>query len=137
MTIYLQGAARKNSELPVTDAEWQARVQLAACYRIFDHLGWTEMIFNHITLRVPGGGREQVWQQVDSGSQSVWPTVTGPIFESGFSDTILQMWAVFLAERHGSLGDRFGAARPEEAALTHAIYHAAILSHREQRAVEL
>ncbi|HEX3381311.1 MAG TPA: class II aldolase/adducin family protein [Paraburkholderia sp.] len=33
--------------------EWQARVQLAACYRIFDLLGWTEMIYNHITLRVP------------------------------------------------------------------------------------
>ena len=33
--------------------EWQARVQLAACYRIFDMLGWTEMIYNHITLRVP------------------------------------------------------------------------------------
>ena len=40
--------------LPLTDAEWQARVQLAAAYRIFDHLGWVEMIFNHITLRVPG-----------------------------------------------------------------------------------
>jgi len=34
--------------------EWEARVQLAACYRIFDHLGWTELIYNHITLRVPG-----------------------------------------------------------------------------------
>jgi ribulose-5-phosphate 4-epimerase/fuculose-1-phosphate aldolase len=33
--------------------EWNARVQLAACYRIFDRLGWTEMIYNHITLRVP------------------------------------------------------------------------------------
>jgi ribulose-5-phosphate 4-epimerase/fuculose-1-phosphate aldolase len=42
--------------LPLTDAEWQARVQLAAAYRIFDHLGWTEMIFNHITLRIPGTG---------------------------------------------------------------------------------
>jgi hypothetical protein len=84
---------------------------------------------------VPGGGREQVWQQIDVGSQSVWPTVTGGIFESGFSDSILQMWAVFLAERHGSLGDRFGAARPEEAALTHAIYRAAATSHAEGRAV--
>ena len=37
--------------------EWQARVQLAACYRIFAHLGWTEMIYNHITLRVPGPDR--------------------------------------------------------------------------------
>ena len=34
--------------------EWEARVLLAACYRVFDHLGWTEMIFNHISLRVPG-----------------------------------------------------------------------------------
>lgn len=34
--------------------EWRARLELAACYRIFDHLGWTEMIFNHISLRVPG-----------------------------------------------------------------------------------
>jgi ribulose-5-phosphate 4-epimerase/fuculose-1-phosphate aldolase len=35
-------------------AEWEARQQLAACYRIFDHMGWSELIYNHITLRVPG-----------------------------------------------------------------------------------
>jgi ribulose-5-phosphate 4-epimerase/fuculose-1-phosphate aldolase len=34
--------------------EWEARVQLAACYRIFAHLGWAELIYNHISLRVPG-----------------------------------------------------------------------------------
>jgi len=34
--------------------EWAARVQLAACYRIFADLGWTELIYNHITLRLPG-----------------------------------------------------------------------------------
>lgn len=34
--------------------EWEARVQLAAAYRIFDHLGWSELIYNHISLRVPG-----------------------------------------------------------------------------------
>lgn len=42
--------------------EWQARVQLAAAYRIFDMLGWTEMIYNHITVRLPasvGGGEKQ------------------------------------------------------------------------------
>lgn len=38
----------------VSPAEWQARVELAACYRIFDRLGWSEMIFNHISVRVPG-----------------------------------------------------------------------------------
>jgi ribulose-5-phosphate 4-epimerase/fuculose-1-phosphate aldolase len=57
MTIYHQGAARAARELPMTHAEREARVQLAACYRIFNHLGWTEMIFNHITLRVAGPER--------------------------------------------------------------------------------
>lgn len=33
--------------------EWAARLELAACYRVFDHLGWTELIYNHITLRLP------------------------------------------------------------------------------------
>jgi ribulose-5-phosphate 4-epimerase/fuculose-1-phosphate aldolase len=37
--------------------EWNARVQLAAAYRIFDWLGWTELIYNHITLRLPGSER--------------------------------------------------------------------------------
>ena len=37
-----------------TPEEWQARVQLAAAYRIFHMLGWTELIYNHISLRVPG-----------------------------------------------------------------------------------
>ncbi len=36
-----------------TDAEWQARLDLAACYRIFDHLGWSESIYNHISVKVP------------------------------------------------------------------------------------
>jgi ribulose-5-phosphate 4-epimerase/fuculose-1-phosphate aldolase len=53
MTIYMQTAPRAK-DLPMTDAERKARIELAACYRIFDMLGWTEMIFNHITLRVPG-----------------------------------------------------------------------------------
>jgi ribulose-5-phosphate 4-epimerase/fuculose-1-phosphate aldolase len=33
--------------------EWTARTELAACYRIFAMLGWTEMIYNHITVRLP------------------------------------------------------------------------------------
>ncbi len=36
-----------------SEAEWQARIQLAACYRIFAHLGWSELIYNHLSLRVP------------------------------------------------------------------------------------
>src|SRR5260370_33204880 len=34
--------------------EWKARVELAACYRLFAQLGWVELIYNHIPLRLPG-----------------------------------------------------------------------------------
>ena len=34
--------------------ERDLRTQLAACYRIFDYMGWSEMIFNHITVKIPG-----------------------------------------------------------------------------------
>ena len=44
-------------EAETSPEEWDARVELAACYRIFEMLGWTEMIFNHITLRLPGPQR--------------------------------------------------------------------------------
>jgi len=35
-------------------AEAQLRVQLAAAYRVADHLGWSELIYTHISVRVPG-----------------------------------------------------------------------------------
>ncbi len=38
-------------------AEAALRIQLAGCYRIFAMLGWTELIYNHITVRVPGPQR--------------------------------------------------------------------------------
>ncbi len=37
-----------------SEAEWSARQELAACYRIFAMMGWDELIFNHITVKVPG-----------------------------------------------------------------------------------
>lgn len=37
----------------VSDAEWQARLDLAACYRLCDHFGMTDMIATHISARVP------------------------------------------------------------------------------------
>jgi len=54
MALLMEKEARPGREVPLSDAERAARVELAAAYRIFDHLGWTELIFNHITLRVPG-----------------------------------------------------------------------------------
>jgi ribulose-5-phosphate 4-epimerase/fuculose-1-phosphate aldolase len=35
-------------------AEWALRLQLAAAYRVADHLGWSELIYTHISMRVPG-----------------------------------------------------------------------------------
>lgn len=38
----------------VNPEEWQARVELAACYRLVDAFGMTDLIYNHITARIPG-----------------------------------------------------------------------------------
>jgi len=58
MPLLMKQAPRDAARtIPLTDAERAARVQLAGCYRVFDLLGWTELIFNHITLRVPGPER--------------------------------------------------------------------------------
>ena len=38
----------------MSDAEQGLRVQLSACYRIFDYLGWSDLIYNHITVKLPG-----------------------------------------------------------------------------------
>ena len=37
----------------VSAAEWEARVALAACYRLVAEYGMTDMVYNHITARVP------------------------------------------------------------------------------------
>jgi ribulose-5-phosphate 4-epimerase/fuculose-1-phosphate aldolase len=38
----------------VSPEEWAARVDLAACYRLVSLFGWEDLVFTHITLRVPG-----------------------------------------------------------------------------------
>jgi len=84
------------------------------------------------TMRYEAGG-PQAWQTVDLGSKSAYPTITGAIFEFGFSDAILQMWAAFLDElAHGREGmqQAFYCATPEEAALTHRLFSAALESQR-------
>ncbi len=44
------------NRLGCSAAEWRARQELAACYRVFHLLGWSELVYNHISLRVPGSG---------------------------------------------------------------------------------
>ena len=38
----------------VSEEEWKVRVDLAACYRLMEVYGMTDMIYNHISARVPG-----------------------------------------------------------------------------------
>jgi len=41
----------------VSPEEWQARVDLAAVYRLIAHYGWGDVIYNHSSMRVPGEDR--------------------------------------------------------------------------------
>ena len=38
----------------VSEAEWKLRVDLAACYRLVAHYGWDDLIFTHVSARLPG-----------------------------------------------------------------------------------
>jgi len=38
----------------ISEVEWQLRCDLAACYRLFIKYGWTDLIFTHLSARVPG-----------------------------------------------------------------------------------
>jgi predicted dehydrogenase len=81
---------------------------------------------------------EQVWERHDVGQgASAFPVVTGGIFEAGFPDCFLQMWAAFAAEREGVLGDRLACVTPDEAVRSHQLFAAALRSHAEKRAVEI
>jgi ribulose-5-phosphate 4-epimerase/fuculose-1-phosphate aldolase len=44
----------KSIRYEVSPTEWQARLDLAACYRLVDCYGMTDLIYNHITARIPG-----------------------------------------------------------------------------------
>ncbi len=79
----------------------------------------------------PGGA--QSWHHTDVDHASAYPGITGHIFEFGFSDAILQMWAAFCDEYvHGRDGmtQPLYCATPEEAARTHAIFTQAIAGER-------
>lgn len=80
-------------------------------------------------LEYAGGAQD--WRQVCVGYDPVFPSITGKIFEFGFSDAILQMWAAFVTELAGEpLPDTLlaQAARPEEAHLSHRLFTAALQS---------
>jgi predicted dehydrogenase len=84
-------------------------------------------------------GNAQSWHALDLGSESAYSTITGGIFEPGLSDSILQMWAAFCDElaHPGAMRQPFYCATPQEAAQSHRIMTAALLSNRDGLVVAL
>lgn len=81
-------------------------------------------------------GREQAWARLVIGQKTQFPVITGSIFEFGFSDSLLQMFAAFVSELRG-LPCSFGCFRPDEAKRSHELLTAALESHETGRMVDL
>lgn len=84
-------------------------------------------------------GEEQVWQAIQCGYEAPYSTITGGIFEFGFGDAILQMWAAFVHEMTtGSVPHPFaGCATAQEANISHRLFTAALRSAAEAGTVEI
>ncbi|WP_090625585.1 Gfo/Idh/MocA family protein [Parapedobacter indicus] len=82
-------------------------------------------------------GAEQWWKRTDLGFQMPFETITGGIFEAGFPDCFMQMFAAYIAEREGLLNGKFGCATPEEAVDSHRVFNAALLSQETGTFVEI
>jgi len=81
-------------------------------------------------------GSAQTWQDENLGYETIYKTITGAIFEFGFSDMILQMWAAFMDELVNGKAP-YGCVRPEEAIESHRLFTAALESQRTRQAVEI
>ena len=81
-------------------------------------------------------GKEQAWASLDIGYKPMIPVITGPIFEFGFTDAILQMWGAFMLELDGQ-PVTFGCFTPEETVLSHALQTASLESHASHAAIEV
>jgi ribulose-5-phosphate 4-epimerase/fuculose-1-phosphate aldolase len=59
LNMDLSNTLQKARPAAMSEAEWKLRLELAACYRLVDWLGWSELIYNHITLRIPSAPGER------------------------------------------------------------------------------
>jgi len=84
-------------------------------------------------------GGEQVWRQIDMGNDVAFKTITGGIFEIAFADVVFQMWAAFLYEfAHGKPLKKFAACiTPDEVAMTHRLFTAALESQKNAAVVKV
>lgn len=83
------------------------------------------------------GGAEQQWRRIEMGQETAFPSISQDLAQFGVSDAILQMWAAYLYELDmGRPISRFaGCTRPEETALWHKLFTAALESHASGRTV--
>jgi hypothetical protein len=76
-------------------------------------------------------GKEQGWTKIDTGSQSAIPTITGGIFEFGFSDAFQQMTGAFIHELSVNESNHpFKNVTPEETRWSHELFTAALESNK-------
>lgn len=82
-------------------------------------------------------GGEQSFRAIQTGYTPAFKTITGGIFEFGFTDSILQMWAAFVYElAMGKPLKKFaGCVTPEETHLTHRLFTAALQSQAHETVV--
>jgi predicted dehydrogenase len=90
---------------------------------------WSSKQVNTLEVLEYNGG-EQAWQVIDMGHEMAFKSITGGIFEAGFSDVILQMWAAFLHELTTGvpLSRYAGCVTPAETAYSHRLFTAALMS---------
>ena len=90
--------------------------------------------FDYLTTE----GKEQGWTRMDIGSQSAIPSITGGIFEFGFSDSFQQMIGVFMSEISGLAEEGiFKNVTPEETHMSHLLFTAAIESYKTGKIVNI
>lgn len=90
--------------------------------------------FNYLTTN----GKEQGWTRIDIGSQSAIPTITGGIFEFGFSDAFQQMIGAFMQEfSNSSANPGFSNVMPDETHMSHCLLTAALESHASGKRINL
>lgn len=83
-------------------------------------------------------GKEQGWARIDYGSQSSIPSITGSIFEFGFSDAFQQMIGAFIHELSSNNSNHpFKNVTPEETRWSHVLFTAALESHKTGRKIVL
>ena len=84
-------------------------------------------------------GAEQAWHSVDTPHKSAYASITGSIFEFGFSDAMLQMVAAFCDElvNPRNMQQPFYCATPAETRISHQLFSAALASHHTSQVVNL